>query len=275
MLLVARLEHHVESRLERILRRARGARLGEVQHRGATRRRRIGDHEAGEPPVALQLAVEQSRILGRRRAIDRVVCAHDRTRAAFANRRDERRVVHLARGIARRGRWDSCRVRLRRRSPRSASASSRRPLRSNGRTNAIAICEVRYGSSPYVSSTRPHRTSLAMLITGDSTSRMPAASRLARHRRGHPPHQRRIERRREPDRLGKRGRPLALEPVQRLLERHDGNAKPRLFDEVLLDRVDALRVRAGGTRLPAVRRPGARTIRWSSRAPGCRGSRGS
>ena len=40
-------------------------------------------------------------------------------------------------------------------------------------TNARPITDDRYGSSPYVSSTRPHRTSSAMLTTGDSTWRMP------------------------------------------------------------------------------------------------------
>ena len=36
-----------------------------------------------------------------------------------------------------------------------------------------AILEVKNGSSPYVSSVRPQRTSRAMLTTGDNTCRMP------------------------------------------------------------------------------------------------------
>ena len=39
--------------------------------------------------------------------------------------------------------------------------------------NATAIADVSQGSSPYVSSTRPQRASVAMLITGESTWRMP------------------------------------------------------------------------------------------------------
>ena len=47
------------------------------------------------------------------------------------------------------------------------------PAASIAPTNASAICDERYGSSPYVSSTRPQRTSLAMLITGESACRIP------------------------------------------------------------------------------------------------------
>src|ERR1051325_2134535 len=66
-----------------------------MKHRCAARGRGVGDDEAGELPVALQLVVEQGAVLRRRPPVDRVVRAHYRSRAALVYRRVEGRVMNL------------------------------------------------------------------------------------------------------------------------------------------------------------------------------------
>ena len=140
---------------------------------------------------------------------------------------------------------DSCRVRPRRRWRRSASASRRcRPARTPRRTRAPSPT-TGYGSSPYVSSTRPQRTSSAMLMTGDSTCRMPRLPRFRGDRAGDARRRARVSHVAASAIAGGNiVAPSRVEPVHRLLERDDRNAEPRLLDEVALDGVDALGVRA-------------------------------
>jgi hypothetical protein len=70
----------------------------------------------------------------------------------------------------------------------------------------------------------------------------PTTSCFARRRAGDSSHQRRIPRRGEGNRLREHRRAIGAESVEGFLERDDRNAESRLLDEVLLNRVDALRV---------------------------------
>ena len=72
---------------------------------------------------------------------------------------------------------------------------------------------------------------------------MPRRAGLARDGRRHPLDERHIPRRGERDRLRKHRRPLARQPVHRLVEGNDGNAEPSPLDEEALDGVDPFRVR--------------------------------
>ena len=82
-----------------------------------------------------------------------------------------------------------------------------------------------------------------MLTTGDRTWRMPRLPRFARNRLRDTSHQRRIPGRGQTDGQRKHGGVFGASAVNRFFERNDRDAEPRLFDEVALDRVDALRVR--------------------------------
>ena len=87
-----------------------------------------------------------------------------------------------------------------------------------------------------------------MLITGESTWRMPRALVSRAIARDTWPTSVVSHVAASADRLRKGGRAFAHQPVQRLLERNDGNAEPRLLDEVFLDGVDPFGMRARGVR---------------------------
>lgn len=59
MLVVGRLEDHVEARVEGVHRRRCGTLLGVVEHGGPAGRGRVGDHESLKAPVVPQAVGEQ------------------------------------------------------------------------------------------------------------------------------------------------------------------------------------------------------------------------
>src|SRR5262245_46785095 len=95
MLRPGRLKDDVEAGIDRIRCGRRGTRLGVMQHRRATRRRRIGDDETLESPIAFELSIEQRATLRRGRSIDGVVRGHDRPRASLGYGVAERWVEQL------------------------------------------------------------------------------------------------------------------------------------------------------------------------------------
>ena len=126
----------------------------------------VRDHEAVEPPVAFQHLGEQPLVLRRRRAVDRVVGGHNRARA-LVDRGHERRKEKLV---------EQALAEVDRIAVAAAFADVREkcfgvvttPARSNGATKARAIAEQQRIFAVRLF-TRPHRTSSAMLITGDRT----------------------------------------------------------------------------------------------------------
>jgi len=66
-----------------------------MEHRCSAGRRLVGDHETGEPPVALQGVAQKLAILRRRYSIHRVVRRHHRAGTTVLNRAPERRKINL------------------------------------------------------------------------------------------------------------------------------------------------------------------------------------
>ena len=105
----------------------------------------------------------------------------------------------------------------------------------------MPICETRYGSSPYDSSSRPQRGSRQMSSTGDRPWWAPIARIWARTASA----SRRLssgpERRGDAERLREHRSLAGHQPGADLLVEDGGDAEPRVLDQVSLDRVRDLR----------------------------------
>ena len=125
---------------------------------------------------------------------------------------------------------------------RPCASRSRRRLRevrrpgARGRRRSPARL-ARYGSSPYVSSTRPQRGSRVMSSTGARACRAPIASIRRPDRRRPSPRRARRPRRPRPDRLLEYRRAAGEQAVERLLVEDRRDPEPRLLDQEPLDLV--------------------------------------
>ncbi len=157
--------------------RGAGGRRTGTRRRGGTRlelahREVVGDDRAVEAPLVAEQVGEQPAVGAARHAVELVVAVHHRgdgRRRARRPRTDggRRRAAHArggapapssARPPTRRSRRSAWRWPPRRRPARRPAGHA---------TNARPICVTRYGSSPKVSSSRPHRGSRQTSSTGD------------------------------------------------------------------------------------------------------------